>query len=44
MVTARPFAYNPGSPIAGTVTSVSFTYSVTEFYCTVCFGFVDQNP
>jgi len=30
--------------IDGTVTSVSFTYTVTEFYCTVCFGFVDQNP
>jgi hypothetical protein len=29
--------------IDGTVTSVSFTYTVTEFYCTVCFGFVDQN-
>jgi hypothetical protein len=30
--------------IDGTVTSVSFTYTVTEYYCTVCFGFVDQNP
>lgn len=30
--------------IDGTVSSVSFTYTVTEFYCTVCFGFVDQNP
>lgn len=29
--------------IDGTLSSVSFTYSVTEFYCTVCFGFVDQN-
>jgi len=29
--------------IDGTVSSVSFTYTVTEFYCTVCFGFVDQN-
>jgi hypothetical protein len=30
--------------IDGIVSSVSFTYTVTEFYCTVCFGFVDQNP
>jgi hypothetical protein len=29
--------------IDGTLSSVSFTYTVTEFYCTVCFGFVDQN-
>jgi hypothetical protein len=29
--------------IDGTVSSVSFTYAVTEYYCTVCFGFVDQN-
>jgi hypothetical protein len=29
--------------IDGTVSSVSFNYTVTEFYCTVCFGFVDQN-
>ena len=29
--------------IEGTVSSVSFTYTVEEFYCTVCFGFVDQN-
>lgn len=29
--------------IDGTVSSISFTYNVTEFYCTVCFGFVDQN-
>ena len=29
--------------IDGTVSEVSFTYTVTEFYCTVCFGFVDQN-
>ena len=29
--------------IDGTVSSVTFTYTVTEFYCTVCFGFVDQN-
>jgi hypothetical protein len=29
--------------IDGTLSSVSFTYTVPEFYCTVCFGFVDQN-
>jgi hypothetical protein len=29
--------------IDGTVTTVSFTYTVEEFYCTICFGFVDQN-
>lgn len=29
--------------IDGTVSSVTFTYNVTEFYCTICFGFVDQN-
>jgi hypothetical protein len=29
--------------IEGTVSSVSFTYDVTEYYCTICFGFVDQN-
>jgi len=29
--------------IDGTVSSVSFNYTVTENYCTVCFGFVDQN-
>ena len=29
--------------IDGTVTTVTFTYTVTEFYCTICFGFVDQN-
>ena len=29
--------------IDGTLSSVSFTYTVEEFYCTVCFGFVDQN-
>jgi hypothetical protein len=29
--------------IDGTLSSVSFTYTVTEFYCTVCFGFEDQN-
>jgi hypothetical protein len=29
--------------IDGTVTTVSFTYTVSEFYCTICFGFVDQN-
>lgn len=29
--------------IDGTVSSVTFTYTVEEYYCTVCFGFVDQN-
>ena len=29
--------------IDGTFTSVSFNYAVSEFYCTVCFGFVNQN-
>jgi hypothetical protein len=29
--------------IDGTLSSVSFTYTVSEFYCTVCFGFVNQN-
>ena len=29
--------------IDGTVSSVSFTYTQSEYYCTVCFGFVDQN-
>jgi hypothetical protein len=29
--------------IDGTVTAVTFNYTVEEFYCTVCFGFVDQN-
>ena len=29
--------------IDGTVSSVSFNYTVTEFYCTICFGFVNQN-
>ena len=29
--------------IDGTVSSVSFNYTETENYCTVCFGFVDQN-
>lgn len=29
--------------IDGTVSSVSFLYTVEEYYCTVCFGFVDQN-
>ena len=30
--------------IDGTVDTISFNYNVTEFYCTVCFGFVNQNP
>lgn len=29
--------------IDGTLSSVSFTYTLSEFYCTVCFGFEDQN-
>ena len=29
--------------IDGTVTSVSFNYTVSEIYSTICFGFVDQN-
>ena len=29
--------------IDGIVSSVSFNYTRSEFYCTVCFGFVDQN-
>ena len=29
--------------IDGTVTTATFNYTVSENYCTVCFGFVDQN-
>jgi hypothetical protein len=29
--------------IDGVVSTVTFTYTVSEYYCTVCFGFVDQN-
>jgi hypothetical protein len=29
--------------IDGTVTEISFNYTVPEYYCTICFGFVDQN-
>jgi hypothetical protein len=29
--------------IDGTMSSVTFNYGSAEFYCTVCFGFVDQN-
>jgi hypothetical protein len=29
--------------IDGTLTSVTFNYTISEYYCTVCFGFVDQN-
>ena len=29
--------------IDGTVSTVTFTYTQSEYYCTVCFGFVDQN-
>lgn len=29
--------------IDGTVSGVTFNYGVSENYCTICFGFVDQN-
>ena len=29
--------------IDGTMSGVTFNYTVLEYYCTVCFGFVDQN-
>lgn len=29
--------------IDGTVTTISFNYTVEEYYSTICFGFVDQN-
>ena len=29
--------------INGTMSSVTFNYGAAEYYCTVCFGFVDQN-
>jgi len=29
--------------IDGTVSIVSFVYTASEYYCNVCFGFVDQN-
>jgi hypothetical protein len=29
--------------IDGTMSSVKFNYGTAEYYCTVCFGFVDQN-
>jgi hypothetical protein len=29
--------------IDGTMSSVTFNYTVSETYCTICFGFVDQN-
>ena len=29
--------------IDGTMSSVTFDYGTAEYYCTVCFGFVDQN-
>jgi hypothetical protein len=29
--------------IDGTVDSVTFVYTEPEFYCNICFGFVDQN-
>jgi hypothetical protein len=30
--------------IDGTVSSVTFNYTASEYYCNVCFGFVNQNP
>ena len=29
--------------IDGLVSTVSFYYTVSEYYCTICFGFIDQN-
>jgi hypothetical protein len=29
--------------IDGTLSSVSFNYTISEYYSTICFGFVDQN-
>jgi hypothetical protein len=29
--------------IDGIMSSVKFHYTVPEYYCTLCFGFVDQN-
>jgi hypothetical protein len=29
--------------IDGVLTTIAFNYTVSEYYCTVCFGFVDQN-
>ena len=29
--------------INGTMSSVTFNYGSAEYYCTICFGFVDQN-
>jgi len=29
--------------IDGTMSSVTFNYGAAEYYCTICFGFVDQN-
>lgn len=29
--------------IDGTMSSVTFNYGAAEYYCTLCFGFVDQN-
>ena len=29
--------------INGTMSSVTFNYGAAEYYCTICFGFVDQN-
>ena len=29
--------------IDGTVTGVTFVYTASEYYCNVCFGFVNQN-
>jgi hypothetical protein len=29
--------------IDGVLTTITFNYTISEYYCTVCFGFVDQN-
>jgi hypothetical protein len=29
--------------IDGLIDTVTFNYTVSEYYCTVCFGFIDQN-
>lgn len=54
MSTSKSFTYNLGAPIAGTegfciiqidgtVSSVTFNYTQSEYYSNVCFGLVDQN-
>jgi hypothetical protein len=29
--------------IDGVLNTITFNYTISEYYCTVCFGFVDQN-